>query len=66
MRGLPFMAAVFVLLRRHDHLVDRPCRALFLLPLTTQGLVALAGLRTLGFEGGAPLGLLLFAVAGRK
>ena len=35
----------------------RPYRALSLLPHLTQGLVALTGLRTLGFEGVAPLGL---------
>ena len=35
----------------------RPCRALPYLLHPTQGLVALAGLRTLGFEWIAPLGL---------
>ena len=35
----------------------RPCRALSYLLCLTQGLVALAGLRTLGFEWIAPLGL---------
>ena len=35
----------------------RPCRALPYLPCLTQGLVALAGLRTLSFEWIAPLGL---------
>ena len=35
---------------------DRPCRALYYLRWFTQGLVALAGLRTLGFEKGRPAG----------
>ena len=34
----------------------RPCRALFLFIPAIQGLVALAGLRTLGFGGVAPIG----------
>ena len=42
----------------------RPCRALFLFIPATQGLVALAGLRTLGFAGVAPLGLILAACVG--
>ena len=41
-----------------------PCRALFLVIPATQGLVALAGLRTLGFGGVAPLGLILAACVG--
>ena len=49
-----------VRLRCYEGPEGRPCRALFLIPLPTQGLVALAGLRTLGFEGVAPLGLILF------
>ena len=35
----------------------RPCRALSFWLQFTQGLVALTGLRTLGFDGIAPLGL---------
>ena len=41
----------------------RPCRALSYLLCLTQGLVALAGLRTLGFEWIAPLGLVRARVA---
>ena len=47
-----------VLLLRDEGFEGRPCRALPYLPCLTQGLVALAGLRTLGFEWIAPLGLI--------
>ena len=43
-------------LRRYDHFVGRPCRALSLLMKATQGLVAPTGLRTLGSRGIAPIG----------
>ena len=45
------------LLAHHEGFEGRPCRALFFLSHLTQGLVALAGLRTLGFGRVAPLGL---------
>ena len=38
----------------HETSEDRPCRALYFFIQITQGLVALAGLRTLGFEKGRP------------
>ena len=40
----------------HETSEDRPCRALYFFIQITQGLVALAGLRTLGFEKGRPAG----------
>ena len=46
-----------MLLLHDEGFEGRPCRALFYLLHLTQGLVALAGLRTLGFEWIAPLGL---------
>ena len=47
------------LLTHYEGFEGRPCRALSFLPRLTQGLVALAGLRTLGFGRVAPLGLSL-------
>ena len=44
------------LLVHHEGFEGRPCRALSYLLWLTQGLVALAGLRTLGFVGVAPIG----------
>ena len=48
--GRPFRATHLGLCR------DRPCGALYYLLWLTQGLVALSGLRTLGFVGVAPIG----------
>ena len=44
------------MLRLYGCFKDRPCRALSFFVLATQGLVALAGLRTLGFGWIAPIG----------
>ena len=47
------------MLRLYGCFKDRPCRALSFFVLATQGLVALAGLRTLGFGWIAPIGAVL-------
>ena len=47
------------LLAHHEGFEGRPCRALSFLSRLPQGLVALAGLRTLGFGRVAPLRLSL-------